>query len=114
MNRSSGDSGPAEWVGQPGHAPVVFEIFTIFMGFCRRKIEKLGGKLTKKEKSKELWTKCQCSMYKNVVFTLRSLIFPHNFKYCVFNQRYYCPGGFENVVLLRIAPVTLKTFRRAC
>ena len=53
-------------------------------------------------------------MYKNVVLNLKSLIVPNNFRYYVFNQRYYCPGGFENVGLLRIAPVTLKTFRRAC
>ena len=75
--------------------------------------EKLRGKLTKKEKSKELWTKCPCSMHKNMVFTLKSHIYPHNFKYCVFNQRYYCPSGFENAGILCIAPVTLKTFRRA-
>ena len=32
-------TGPAEWVGQPGHAPVLFEIWTIFTSIQQKKNE---------------------------------------------------------------------------
>ena len=40
-------TGPAEWVGQPGHAPVLFEVWTIFITIQQKKRMKIRQKLTK-------------------------------------------------------------------
>ena len=44
-------TGPAEWVGQQGYAPVDFKILLSLEAFNRKKVIKIGWKLTELEEN---------------------------------------------------------------